>query len=157
MCLCACLLPFLFPLPSLPHTHTLPPTYTILPFDDGDTAMMPSLGQGGCQAIEDAYVLTNILKNTRRRSELPAALQSYYKQRIIRTTAVQYLSRASSDLLRFFYSTPASIQFHPFRIEVPNGLDSIVTSICKPIFPALLYFQFRFVISSGVMWQLFNP
>ncbi len=108
-------------------------------------AMMPSLGQGGCQAVEDAYVLTNILKDVKRRRELPAALESYYKQRIIRTTVVQCLSRFSSDLIRYFYSTPASIQFYPFRIKVPNGLSSIVTSICKPIFPALLYFQFRYV------------
>ncbi len=141
---------------SLSHTPTYKHILTILSLG-GDIyiAMMPSLGQGGCQAVEDAYVLTNILKDVKRRSELPGALQSYYQQRIVRATAIQYLSRISNHLLMHYYNTPASIQFYPFRIEVPNGLVSIVTSMCKPIISTLVYFQFRFV--TACITLQFNP
>ncbi len=137
-------------------SYSLSLSHIILPLGgDIHTAMMPSLGQGGCQAVEDAYVLTNILKDVKRRSELPDALQSYYKQRIIRATVIQYLSRISNHLLMHYYNTPASIQFYPFRIEVPHGLVSIITSVCRPIISALVYFQFRFVIACVTLQ--FNP
>ena len=41
--------------------------------------MMPNLGQGGCQAIEDAYVLSDVLCAVTDRSEIPGALQDYYR------------------------------------------------------------------------------
>lgn len=41
--------------------------------------MMPNLGQGGCQAIEDAYVLCDVLCSVSDKSEIPDALQSYYR------------------------------------------------------------------------------
>lgn len=41
--------------------------------------MMPNLGQGGCQAIEDAYVLTNLLCDITDTSQIPDALQEYYR------------------------------------------------------------------------------
>jgi len=37
--------------------------------------MMPNLGQGGCQAIEDAYVLTEQLCDVTDKSQIPSALQ----------------------------------------------------------------------------------
>ena len=36
--------------------------------------MMPNLGQGGCQAIEDAYVLTEVLKGVNDTAAVPEAL-----------------------------------------------------------------------------------
>ena len=41
--------------------------------------MMPNLGQGGCQAIEDAYVLCNLLCEVSSKDEIPNALQEYYR------------------------------------------------------------------------------
>ena len=41
--------------------------------------MMPNLGQGGCQAIEDSYVLTNLLCDVTERDQIPEALQEYYR------------------------------------------------------------------------------
>lgn len=53
----------------------------------GDAAhpMTPNLGQGACQAIEDAVVLAECL---RQESDLEAALQQYEKRRIPRTGKV---------------------------------------------------------------------
>jgi hypothetical protein len=60
--------------------------------------MMPNLGQGnfanrgniqaalnrviylgGCQAIEDAYVLSDLLSEITDKSQIPDALQTYYR------------------------------------------------------------------------------
>jgi 2-polyprenyl-6-methoxyphenol hydroxylase-like FAD-dependent oxidoreductase len=53
----------------------------------GDAAhpMTPNLGQGACQAIEDAVVLANCLQRTR---EVAAALQAYESARVRRTRAI---------------------------------------------------------------------
>lgn len=57
----------------------------------GDAAhpMTPNLGQGACQAIEDAVVLTKCLKDAR---DIPVALRTYEAQRIKRTSAIVKLS-----------------------------------------------------------------
>ena len=55
--------------------------------------MMPNLGQGGCQAIEDAYVLTEQLCDVTDKAQIPSALQEYYRQRIVRSAIVQGMSR----------------------------------------------------------------
>ncbi|CAK0821675.1 unnamed protein product [Prorocentrum cordatum] len=92
--------------------------------------MMPNLGQGGCQAMEaaveaeaspwlvfafaywvvassvgfagreDGYVLTQKLRAITNTSQVPAALEEYYSERILRTAAVQFLSRIASDTPR---------------------------------------------------------
>lgn len=41
--------------------------------------MMPNLGQGGCQAIEDAYVLCDVLCAVENKEDIPDALQEYYQ------------------------------------------------------------------------------
>jgi 2-polyprenyl-6-methoxyphenol hydroxylase-like FAD-dependent oxidoreductase len=58
----------------------------------GDAAhpMTPNLGQGGCQAIEDAVVLARVLGGT---PDVAAALRTYEVQRIPRTTRVATQSR----------------------------------------------------------------
>ena len=48
---------------------------------DSVHAMMPNLGQGGCQAIEDAMVLGEELANVKGRAEVPAALKAYRGRR----------------------------------------------------------------------------
>ena len=51
----------------------------------GDAAhpMTPNLGQGGCQAIEDAVILAGLLKSS---PDIPSALQTYEARRIPRTS-----------------------------------------------------------------------
>ncbi len=70
--------------------------------------MMPNLGQGGCQAIEDAYVLTEQLASTKSTDKLGDTLQQFYRKRILRVSAVQFLSRLASDLIINAFDTPWS-------------------------------------------------
>jgi 2-polyprenyl-6-methoxyphenol hydroxylase-like FAD-dependent oxidoreductase len=58
----------------------------------GDAAhpMTPNLGQGACQALEDAVVLADCLDGT---AELGAALSAYEQRRIPRTTRIVEQSR----------------------------------------------------------------
>jgi zeaxanthin epoxidase len=49
--------------------------------------------------MEDGYVLTNLLKDVTKRSQIPKVLKKYYSSRIVRTAAVQGLSRIASDLI----------------------------------------------------------
>jgi 2-polyprenyl-6-methoxyphenol hydroxylase-like FAD-dependent oxidoreductase len=58
----------------------------------GDAAhpMTPNLGQGACQALEDAVVLANCLGGT---PDLDSALRAYERQRIPRTSRIVLLSR----------------------------------------------------------------
>jgi 2-polyprenyl-6-methoxyphenol hydroxylase-like FAD-dependent oxidoreductase len=60
----------------------------------GDAAhvMMPNLGQGGCQAIEDAVVLAHLAGGTAAR-DVPRMLVDYTAARLPRTTAMVQRSR----------------------------------------------------------------
>ena len=64
--------------------------------------------RGGCQAIEDAYVLTENLANTKSTEKIADSLQDFYRKRIIRVSAVQFLSRLASDLIVNAFDTPWS-------------------------------------------------
>lgn len=57
---------------------------------DAAHATTPNLGQGACQAIEDAVVLGQCLQNHK---DLKTALRKYEKRRIARTTKIIRLSR----------------------------------------------------------------
>jgi len=70
--------------------------------------MMPNLGQGGCQALEDAYILTDTLSGCKSTENLAGALKSFYNKRIVRVTIVQFLSRLASDLIINAFDTPWS-------------------------------------------------
>ena len=67
---------------------------------------MPNLGQGGCQAIEDGFVLTDLLCSIDNKSQLKGVLQEYYRKRIVRSAIVQGMSRLSSDIIITSFSTP---------------------------------------------------
>jgi len=60
---------------------------------DSVHAMMPNLGQGGCQAIEDALVLTEELGGVTDRKQIEGVLNRYRERRLVRSAAVQGLSR----------------------------------------------------------------
>jgi 2-polyprenyl-6-methoxyphenol hydroxylase-like FAD-dependent oxidoreductase len=65
----------------------------------GDAAhpMTPSLGQGACQALEDALVLAEYLSES---SDLSGALAAYDARRIPRTGAIQRQSRLLDRLIQ---------------------------------------------------------
>ncbi|MET8293459.1 FAD-dependent monooxygenase [Streptomyces sp. NPDC005180] len=56
---------------------------------DAAHAMTPNLGQGGCQAVEDAVVLGRLLTGP----DVPAALAAYTRARLARTDALRLRSR----------------------------------------------------------------
>ena len=68
--------------------------------------MMPNLGQGGCQAVEDAFILSNLLCDVTNKEQIPGVLQDYYRKRIVRSAIVQGISRLSSDMIISTFSTP---------------------------------------------------
>jgi len=131
--------------------------------------MMPNLGQGGCQAIEDAWVLGEELDKAldalrgegageieppaTRAEAVQAALASYYKRRIGRTAAVQVLSRLASDLIINLFDTPWSP-------HDDKGTDwkSYLTFFWKPVLQYIVFpAQFAFLYSfrpSGPMGAL---
>merc|ERR1719331_1844135 len=107
--------------------------------------MMPNLGQGGCQALEDAFVLEQELGSISRRSDIGGKLLKYRGRRLIRSAAVQGLSRFASDIIIRGFDTPA-------KITMDNGLKfenfgyfGIVTRLLQPILPLFFTVQFNFL------------
>lgn len=115
--------------------------------------MMPNLGQGGCQALEDAYVLTEILSGTKTTEKIEQNLQSFYRQRIARVTVVQFLSRLASDLIINAFDTPWSPHDNKGQ-----SWKSYLTFFWKPLLQYLIFpAQFAFLYSyypSGNMGEL---
>eukprot|EP00472_Partenskyella_glossopodia_P002963 CAMPEP_0197524920 /NCGR_PEP_ID=MMETSP1318-20131121/10348_1 /TAXON_ID=552666 /ORGANISM="Partenskyella glossopodia, Strain RCC365" /LENGTH=441 /DNA_ID=CAMNT_0043078021 /DNA_START=323 /DNA_END=1648 /DNA_ORIENTATION=+ len=81
--------------------------------------MMPNLGQGGCMAIEDAYVMADELAKVSDKSQVPEALKNYRMRRQVRTAAVQGLSRFGAEMLLNFFD-------HPMRVETIDGFPRFV-------------------------------
>eukprot|EP00536_Pseudo-nitzschia_multiseries_P000664 jgi/Psemu1/249822/estExt_Genewise1Plus.C_80128 len=110
---------------------------------DAIHAMMPNLGQGGCQAIEDAYVLTENLASTKSTAKIEDSLQDFYKKRILRVSAVQFLSRLASDLIVNAFDTPWSP-----HDNLGKSWKSYLTFFWKPILQyAIFPAQFAFLYS----------
>lgn len=109
---------------------------------------LQNLGQGGCQAIEDAYVLNQELGSCKTRSEITGHLKKYQERRLIRSAAVQGLSRFASDIIIRGFDTPAKIvwdegQTFP-RFENFN-YAGIVTKMLQPVLPIFFIVQFNFL------------
>mmetsp|Transcript_21508 Transcript_21508/g.54576 ORF Transcript_21508/g.54576 Transcript_21508/m.54576 type:complete len:501 (-) Transcript_21508:252-1754(-) len=114
---------------------------------DAIHAMMPNLGQGGCQAIEDAHVIAQELSVITSRAEVPNALRRYWGRRLIRSATVQGLSRFASDIIIRGFDTPCKISFTPeFKMENFN-YAGVVTRILQPILPIFFWVQFNFLYS----------
>jgi zeaxanthin epoxidase len=111
--------------------------------------MMPNLGQGGCQAMEDGFVLTNLLCGVTDKSQLRATLQDYYQQRIVRSAVVQGLSRLSSDIIITTFTTP--FRFDEFLKEGAKykymSPQAVGTSYMQSFLPVIFYAQFGFLYS----------
>jgi FAD-dependent urate hydroxylase len=64
---------------------------------DAAHATCPDLGQGGCQAIEDGWVLANYLTSTNL--GVPDALRRYEKERIVRITEIVNKARNRAETI----------------------------------------------------------
>merc|ERR1712154_432250 len=105
--------------------------------------MMPNLGQGGCQALEDAFVLTEILADTKTTEKVEANLQQFYRKRILRVTIVQFLSRLASDLIINAFDTPWSPHDNKGQ-----SWKSYLTFFWKPLLQYVIFpVQFAFLYS----------
>eukprot|EP00536_Pseudo-nitzschia_multiseries_P000390 jgi/Psemu1/321577/estExt_fgenesh1_pg.C_50038 len=113
---------------------------------DGIHAMMPNLGQGGCQAIEDAFVIAQELDSAKTRNDVTQKLQSYARRRQIRSAAVQGLSRFASDIIIRGFDTPAKITWEDGKPKFENcNYAGIVTRMLQPILPIFFKVQFNFL------------
>mmetsp|Transcript_24082 Transcript_24082/g.56942 ORF Transcript_24082/g.56942 Transcript_24082/m.56942 type:complete len:572 (-) Transcript_24082:397-2112(-) len=115
---------------------------------DGVHAMMPNLGQGGCQAIEDAFVISEELSGAKSRKEVQQRLKSYARRRLVRSAAVQGLSRFASDIIIRGFDTPAKITWEEGKMtpRFENfNYAGIVTRILQPILPIFFSVQFNFL------------
>jgi len=110
--------------------------------------LLQNLGQGGCQAIEDAYVLNQELGSCKTRKEITSHLKKYQSRRLIRSAAVQGLSRFASDIIIRGFDTPAKIVWEEGqtlpRFENFN-YAGIVTKMLQPILPIFFIVQFNFL------------
>jgi zeaxanthin epoxidase len=112
---------------------------------DSVHAMMPNLGQGGCQAIEDSFVIAQELSTATSRNEIEGKLKSYKSRRLIRSAAVQGLSRFASDIIIRGFDTPAKINTKD-GIKFENfNYAGIVTKMLQPILPIFFTIQFAFL------------
>lgn len=112
---------------------------------DSVHAMMPNLGQGGCQAVEDAFVLVQELESIKNRSEIKGKLDKYRERRLIRSAVVQGLSRFASDIIIRGFDTPAKIVTKP-ELKFENfNYAGIVTKVLQPILPIFFSVQFNFL------------
>jgi len=130
------------------------PPSVLKPWTDGNVAllgdaihaMMPNLGQGGCQALEDALVLSENMGETTSRAQLPEALQSYRNRRLTRSAAVQGLSRFASDIIIRGFDTPCKVGFYDGKFLFENvNYAGVVTRLLQPILPIFFSVQFAFL------------
>jgi zeaxanthin epoxidase len=113
---------------------------------DGIHAMMPNLGQGGCQAIEDSFVIAQELSSATTRKQVTKKLNSYAQRRQIRSAAVQGLSRFASDIIIRGFDTPAKITWKDNKPTFENcNYAGIVTRMLQPILPIFFKVQFNFL------------
>jgi len=105
--------------------------------------MMPNLGQGGCQAIEDAYILTEQLAACKNTERIEESLKTFYKKRIVRVSIVQFLSRLASDLIINAFDTPWSP-----HDDLGKSWKSYLTFFWKPLLQyAIFPGQFAYLYS----------
>ncbi len=104
---------------DIDHLPALPRSFVrgqVVLLGDAAHAMTPHLGQGGCQALEDAVVLAAAVANE---SDVPTALATYDRQRRPRAEAVV---RAAARVRRINALT------NPLAIAARNALVTLTPS-----------------------------
>src|SRR5437867_7417011 len=81
---------------GIPTVLGMSPRRVVL-IGDAAHASSPMMGQGGCLAMEDAYVLAEILRSA---ASLESALETYVSRRKARVNWVQQASRAVAESFR---------------------------------------------------------
>lgn len=94
---------------------------------DSAHATCPDLGQGGCQAMEDGFVLTHYLKTTN--ISVADALKRYEKERKERTTAI--VNKARSRAEEIHGKDPVATQkwYDQLHHEKPTDVTDAIAKI----------------------------
>ncbi|KKB62374.1 monooxygenase [Robbsia andropogonis] len=88
---------------------------------DAAHAMAPDLGQGGCLAMEDAWLLARAL-DAGRHDDLPEALQIFAQARLPRVRQVIERARARAALLHGSDATATQAWYDELRTESGEGI-----------------------------------
>ena len=117
---------------------------------------MPNLGQGGCQALEDAYVIAQNIEAITKRDEIPRALNNYQHRRLVRSAAVQGLSRFASDIIIRGFDTPAKIAFNDGMVHFENFNYAGISRVCyNQSYQSSSRYNSTFCTKDGEMkWEL---
>ncbi|WP_449485414.1 FAD-dependent monooxygenase [Streptomyces avidinii] len=93
---------------------------------DAAHAMTPNMGQGGCQAIEDAVVAAHLLES----DDVRAALAAYTAARLRRTTRISRRSRRIGELAQLSHPLATSLRNLAVRAAPPalalRSLDKVL-------------------------------
>ncbi|MCQ8773149.1 FAD-dependent monooxygenase [Streptomyces telluris] len=106
---------------------------------DAAHAMTPNLGQGGCQAIEDAVVLAHLLDGTDV-AGIPGALAAYSAARCARTDALRVRSRRAGRIAALAHplavaARDLAVRATPARItqramdDLCRGMDNVPVDV----------------------------
>lgn len=119
--------------------HDLPPIETwwrrrVVLLGDAVHSMAPDLGQGGCQALEDALVLARNLATNDR--SVPDALRRYQDERFPRTTDIMRRARKRSDLTHGVDPAATDEWYRSLAGDPAEGIiaglvQSVVTGPCR--------------------------
>lgn len=106
---------------------------------DAAHAMTPNLGQGGCQAVEDAVVLAHLLSGAGA-SGVPTALAAYSAARCARTDAIRVRSRRAGRIAALSHPLAAAVRDLAVR-AVParaarRSMDDLFDGFTLPAVPA---------------------
>jgi len=106
--------------------HRLARGRTVL-IGDAAHATTPTLGQGGCQAVEDAEVLTRYLVTTN--ISVPDALQRYEQERKDRTAALVLKARKRTDTI--YGKDPALTEawYEELKQESPEAVTGALAKV----------------------------
>jgi len=98
----------------------------------GDAAhpMLPNLGQGACQGIEDAAALARVLADSDK-ADVPRALKQYASVRAPRTAAMQLLALWAHSVMIHFMDAPSA---STLKGKWSKLMQPIVTLFFKPMF-----------------------
>jgi FAD-dependent urate hydroxylase len=103
-------------LPTVPCWHR----DRVVLLGDAAHAMAPDLGQGGCQALEDALVLAQYLTSTTR--SIPDALARYQAERLPRTAEIAHRARKRAYLTHGHDPLTTEAWYRSLRQETGEGI-----------------------------------
>ena len=106
--------------------HRLARGRTVL-IGDAAHATTPTLGQGGCQAVEDAEVLTRYLVTTN--ISVPDALQRYEHERKDRTASLVLKARKRTDTIYGKDPTLTEAWYEELKQESPEAVTGALAKV----------------------------